>query len=86
MPSLRQIRTQRLLTIRELADRAGVAPSTIYLIEAGRTRPLLRVIRQIAAALSVDPTTVDEFRQAMEAFGVRDPPSRRSRTSNTSPP
>jgi transcriptional regulator with XRE-family HTH domain len=86
MPSLRQVRTQRLLTIRELARRAEVAPSTIYLIEAGRTKPLLRVIRQVAAALNVEPNFVEEFRQAMEEVGVREPPSRRARASQTPPP
>src|SRR5690348_7284622 len=60
--SLREARVQRLLTIREVAALAGVAPSTIYLIEAGRTRPLYRVIRQIAAALEVDPDEIYEFR------------------------
>ena len=62
MPSLRQIRVARLLTIRELAQRAGVAPSTVYLLEAGRSRPTVRVIRQISTALAVAPETVDEFR------------------------
>ena len=65
MPTLRQVRTARLLTIRALADRAGVAPSTVYLIEAGRTRPTLRVIRQLSSALAVAPETVDEFREVI---------------------
>ena len=66
MPSLRELRAARLLSIRELAHRAQVAPSTIYLIEAGRTTPRPRVIRQLAAVLGVEPTAVDEFRQAIE--------------------
>ncbi|HLH27176.1 MAG TPA: helix-turn-helix transcriptional regulator [Chloroflexota bacterium] len=66
MPSLRQVRVGRLLTIRELARQAGVAMSTVYLIEAGRSRPSFRVIRQLAAALGVEPQTVDEFRGALE--------------------
>jgi len=57
--------------MRELAALARVTPSTIYSIETGRTKPLLRVIRQIAAALEVDPGTVDEFRRTMEAPGDR---------------
>ena len=65
MPLLRQTRVNRLLTIRELAQRAGVAPSTVYLIEAGRTQPSLRVIRQLATALGVEPQAIDEFRQAL---------------------
>jgi transcriptional regulator with XRE-family HTH domain len=78
MPSLRQTRVARLLTIRELAQRAGVAPSTVSLIEAGRTRPSLRVIRRLATALAVEPQAVDEFRQAIgmpEEPGLAEPES-----------
>jgi transcriptional regulator with XRE-family HTH domain len=66
MPSLREVRAARLLSIRELAQQAGVAPSTVYVIEAGRATPRLRVIRQLATALGVEPTVVDEFRRAIE--------------------
>jgi transcriptional regulator with XRE-family HTH domain len=65
--SLRVVRTERLLTIRGLAQRAGVVPSTVYLIEAGRSVPRLSVVRRLAAALEIDPAAVDEFRQAIEA-------------------
>lgn len=71
MPTLRQARAERLLSIRELAAAAGVAPSTIYLIEAGRTRPRPRVIRRLARALDVDPRSIDEFREAIEALAQR---------------
>jgi DNA-binding XRE family transcriptional regulator len=66
MPSLRAMRAARLLSIRELAQQAGVAPSTIYLIETGRVTPRTRVIRQLAAALGVEPAAVDEFRRPIE--------------------
>ena len=59
--SLRALRAARLLTIRELARLAGVAPSTIYLTEAGRTTPRPAVMRQLATALGVDPSQVAEF-------------------------
>jgi transcriptional regulator with XRE-family HTH domain len=85
MTSLRQVRAHRLLTIRELASRAGVAPGTVYSIEAGRSKPLLRVIRLLAAALDVDPNEVDEFREAMDSLGMRDPPSRRAREMSHCP-
>ena len=66
MVSLRALRAERLLSIRELARRASVAPSTIYLIEAGRTTPRQRVARQIARVLRVDPMEVDELRRRIE--------------------
>lgn len=66
MASLRSLRAERLLSIRELARRASVAPSTIYLIEAGRTIPRQRVARQIAKVLQVDPMEVDELRRRIE--------------------
>jgi transcriptional regulator with XRE-family HTH domain len=65
--SLRVVRTERLLTIRGLAQRAGVVPSTVYHIEAGRSVPRLSVVRRLAAALEIDPAAVDEFRPAIEA-------------------
>jgi len=66
MVSLRELRAERLLSIRELARRASVAPSTIYLIETGRTIPRQRVARQVARVLRVDPMEVDELRRRIE--------------------
>ena len=63
---LRILRAERLLSLRDLARLAGVAPSTIYLIEAGRTRPQFVVIRRLAQALGVDPRAVCEFRRAIQ--------------------
>jgi DNA-binding XRE family transcriptional regulator len=66
MPSLRQIRRNQLLSQRDLARKARITPSTVYLIEAGRTRPRLKVMRQICEALAVPPQDVDEFRHELE--------------------
>ncbi len=66
MRALRELRAERLLSIRELAEQADVAPSTIYLIEVGRTVPSLRVVRQLVAALRVEPETVEEFQRSIE--------------------
>ena len=68
---LRELRAERLLSIRELARLADVAPSTIYLTEAGRTVPRPSVMRRIAAALGVDAHEVAEFRRAIEAHAGR---------------
>ena len=59
--ALRDWRAERPLSVRELAGLAGVAPSTVYLIEHGRTTPRPSVMRRIAAALGVDPRHVTEF-------------------------
>jgi len=83
MLTLRELRADRLLTIRELAQQAGVAPSSIYLIETGRTTPHMTTIRRIARALGVDPQAVAEFRQAIEA--ATESASSRGRTAPDRP-
>ena len=67
MPALREVRVRRLLSMRQLAKVAGVAPTTVYLIEAGQRLPHFETMRKLAAALEVEPDEVDEFRAAMEA-------------------
>jgi DNA-binding XRE family transcriptional regulator len=57
------------MTIRELAQHAGVAPSTIYMIESGRSLPRLSVARRLAEALGIDPLLVEEFRGSIRAHG-----------------
>ena len=66
MPPLALVRRQKLLSQRDLAAEAGVTPSTIYLIENGRSVPRLRTMRAICDALQVEPSEVDEFRSALE--------------------
>ena len=68
---LREFRAERLLSLRELARLAGVALSTVYLIEAGRTTPRRAAIQRLAAALGVDPLAVAEFRRALRARADR---------------
>ena len=68
--SLREVRAERLLSLRELAGLADVSPSAIYLIEAGRTTPRLAIIRRLCAALAVEPWEVAEFRRAIRVRGV----------------
>ena len=53
---LRQIREERVLSLRELEKLSGVSYNTIWFIEAGRrqrTHP--RTIRKLAQALGVEP-------------------------------
>ena len=65
---LRHIRRARGLTLVELGDRVGRAPSALSLLENGRREPKLSLIEALAAALSVP---VDELMR-------RQPPSRRA--------
>jgi transcriptional regulator with XRE-family HTH domain len=64
---LRDIRAERLLSLRDLTRLAGVALSTVYLIEAGRSTPRRSVIRRLSEALAVDPLAVTELRRALRA-------------------
>ena len=64
--TLREARAERLLSIRDLARRASVAPSTIYLTESGRTTPRPGVARRLAAVLGVEPGQIAEFRRTIE--------------------
>lgn len=64
---LRAIRLTRALSQRDLAERAGVTQKTVLELELGRQEPQLRTIRRIATALGVEPTEIDEFREALEA-------------------
>ncbi len=65
---LRHLRRARGLTLTELADRVGRAPSVLSLIENGRREPKLSLIEQLATALSVPMTELLS----------RQPPSRRA--------
>ena len=66
MPSLREIRLNRMWSQRDLAQHARVAQKTIVDLELRRSEPRLLTMRKLAAALEVEPLEVDEFRQAIE--------------------
>lgn len=53
---LKQVRTRRLLTQEELADRAGISAATVVNIERNNQEPQFRTIRKLGKALDVDPT------------------------------
>jgi transcriptional regulator with XRE-family HTH domain len=53
---LRRVRDERLLSQRELAEKAGLSPTTILKLEAGRVEdPHPRTVRKLAAALNAKP-------------------------------
>ena len=53
---LKEIRTRRLLTQEELAEKASVSAATVVNIERNNQEPRFRTIRKLAKALEVDPT------------------------------
>ena len=53
---LKEVRTRRLLTQDELAEKAGVSQSTIANIERNNAEPQFRTIRKLAKALDIEPT------------------------------
>ena len=67
------IRRRKLLSQRDLAARAGVALSTIYLLEAGKTeRTTFKVMRAVSEALGVPPETIAEFRRVLMSSSSED--------------
>jgi DNA-binding XRE family transcriptional regulator len=55
-----------MLSQRDLATEAGIAPKTIVDLELGRVEPHFKTMRKLAAALGVEPLEVDEFQRAIE--------------------
>ena len=68
MTTLREARLRRLLSIRQLARRAGVAPTTIHLAETRRRAPQLLTVYRLSQALGLDPREIEEFWPALEAM------------------
>jgi transcriptional regulator with XRE-family HTH domain len=52
---LRDLRKRALLTQEQLAERSGVAISTVIRIERNQVEPQGRTIRKLAEALGVEP-------------------------------
>ena len=57
------------MTIRELAEAAGVSTRTIVQVEAGHIVPRFATLKKIAAALGVEPAAITEFARAIEEAG-----------------
>ena len=66
MKTIKQARAERMLTARQLAERAGLSHATVYMVENGKTIPRLEAVRKLSAALEVDPMEVSELRHAIE--------------------
>lgn len=55
MQRLRELRKDKVLSMRELEEIAGVSYNTIWRLEAGRQGAHPKTIRKLAEALSVEP-------------------------------
>jgi len=65
---LASLRKRQLLSQRALARQAGVALSTIYLLEAGKTEhATFKVMRAVSDALAVPPDSIAEFHRVINA-------------------
>ena len=52
---LRELRRRRVLTLEELAQKAGVGRNTVWRLEHGMMGAQPRTIRKLAKALDVEP-------------------------------
>ncbi len=66
MNTLREARLRALLSMQQLARKAGLSKTTIYLLETHQRTPQLLTVHKISQALGVDPLTIVEFRAAYE--------------------
>jgi len=64
---LREVRAERLLTLRDLAGLAGEDRAALSEIEAGTRRPTRALVRRVTAALGVEASAIAEFRPRMPA-------------------
>jgi transcriptional regulator with XRE-family HTH domain len=55
MARLRELRRRRVLTLEELAQKAGVGRNTVWRLEHGLMGAQPRTIRKLAKALDVEP-------------------------------
>ena len=55
MERLKELRKERVLSLRELEEKSGVSYNTIWRIEDGRQGAHQRTIRTLAEALGVEP-------------------------------
>ncbi len=66
MKSLRDWRTERVMSVRDLAQRSGVSTKTVVQLEYGRQRANYKSMRAISEALGVEPGEVTEFAGVLE--------------------
>ena len=63
--TLKQARTARMLTVRGLAEKAGVSLAATHEAETGKRRPRFGTIKRLSDALGVEPESITEFRSVL---------------------
>ncbi len=66
MKTLRECRTDRVMSVRDLAEQAGVSTKTIVQLEYGRQRAQYKSMRAVAQALGVEVGEIAEFAEVLE--------------------
>jgi transcriptional regulator with XRE-family HTH domain len=66
---LREWRSLRLMSARQLAEQAGITQKTLIDVENGRRVPTFQTMRALCDALDVQPEDVEEFVRAIELRG-----------------
>jgi transcriptional regulator with XRE-family HTH domain len=59
--------------MRQLARKAGISPTTIYLLENGQRSPQLLTIYKLSRALGVSPEEIEEFRRTLDRESTVEP-------------
>ena len=73
---LREWRTTKLLSVRELAQAADITPKTLTDVEYGRRLATYATMRRISQALGVEPAEIAEFAAALASrSGLAEQPS-----------
>jgi transcriptional regulator with XRE-family HTH domain len=52
--------------MRQLARKAGISPTTIYLLESGQRSPQLLTIYKLSRALGIAAEEIEEFRRVLD--------------------
>ena len=75
---LRELRAERSLSIRALAEQSGLNVNTLSLIENGKTSPSVSTLQQVAAALKTPITAFFEIETAPQRIVYQKADNRRA--------
>lgn len=63
---LQEARIRKRLTLRDLAQKSGFLERSLENLEQGTWVPSLPTMRKLSEILGVEPTEIDEFKEAIE--------------------